>query len=128
MSAFDSRTVHEAYGRKLAEFVEMVRTGKAFCDQTAAERIVMRLLGTLLSLQQCHQVDAHGCCSMCWAGPRMWWWFWPRRSTCTVHTALRFHLGQPDQFILAAITNNANTARGVVNATDTHGGSARDPV
>jgi hypothetical protein len=128
MSASDPRTLHDAYGRKLAEFVEMVRTGKAFSDQTTAERILMRLLGTLLSLQQCHQVDAHGRCSVCRTAPRTGWWPWPRRSTCTVHTALRFHLGQPDQFILAAITNNANTARGVVNAADTHGGSARDPV
>lgn len=128
MSASDPRTLHEAYGRELAEFVEMVRTGKAFCDQTTAERIVMRLLGALLSLQQRHQVDAHGRCPICRAAPSAWWWPWPRRSTCTVHTALGFHLGQPDRFILAAITNNANTARGVVNATDKHGGSARDPV
>ncbi|MGH3874923.1 MAG: hypothetical protein ACRDSR_26045 [Pseudonocardiaceae bacterium] len=111
MSVFDPRRLQEEYERELAAFVESVRCGEAFSDQATAERWSIRLVGALLWLQQCHRVDRHGRCPICRANLR-WWWPWPKRVPCTVHSALSFHLRQPERFVLSVITENAATVEG----------------
>ena len=111
MSVSDPRIVQEEYERELAEFVESVGSGAAFSDQATAERLLIRLLGALLWLQQCHRVDRHGRCPICRATP-CWWWPWPKRVPCTVHAALGFALRQPARFVLSAITENTARAGG----------------
>jgi hypothetical protein len=106
----DPRRLQEEYERELADFVESVRSGEAFSDQTTAERLSIRLIGALLWLQQCHRVDRHGRCPICRAIPG-WWWPWPKRVPCTVHAALGFALRQPAKFVLSAITSNPATVR-----------------
>lgn len=110
MSLPDPKTLHEAYGRELTGLVHDVVAGDLVTDRTSIERQVVRVVGTLVWLQQRHQVDDHGRCSTCRAAPRAWWRPWPKRIGCTVHAALSFHLRQPDQFVLAAITDNAREA------------------
>ena len=107
----DPRISQEEYERELAAFVESVRSGEAFSDQATAERWSIRLVGALLRLQQCHRVDRHGRCPICRATPR-WWSPWPKRVPCTVHSALSFHLRQPERFVLPVITGNAATVEG----------------
>ncbi len=85
-----------------------IRTSRA----AAVERQVVRVVGVLVRLHQSHQVDEQGRCSICWPVPRTWWRPWPRRSACTVHTALSFYLRQPDRFVLAAITGDVASVRG----------------
>ncbi|MGH3875127.1 MAG: hypothetical protein ACRDSR_27125 [Pseudonocardiaceae bacterium] len=110
MSVPDPRILQEEYERELADFIESVRSGKAFSDRATAERWSIRLVGALLPLQQCHRVDRHGRCPICRANPR-WWWPWPKRVPCTVHAALSFSLRQPERFVLSAITDNPATVR-----------------
>lgn len=112
MSIPDPTTLYEAYGRELAEFVEMVRTGNAFSDQATAERLAIRLVGALTHLHARHRVDKLGRCSTCWRASRTWWQPWPKRITCTVYRALGFSLRQPERFVLSVITDNATTVRG----------------
>jgi hypothetical protein len=110
VSVSDPRILQEEYERELADFVESVRSGEAFSDQATAERLSIRLIGALLPLQQRHRVDRHGRCPICRATPR-WWWPWPKRVPCTVHTTLGFALRQPARFVHSAITTNPATVR-----------------
>jgi hypothetical protein len=98
----DPTTLHATYGRELTELLEQVLTGDLVADRAAAERLV-RSLGALVWLQQRHRVDEHGRCLMCWPLPRTWWWPWPKRTTCTVYSALSCYSGQPDRFVLAGV-------------------------
>lgn len=68
-------------------------------DPTALYEVYSRELAWLW-LQQRHRVDERGRCSACWT-VCAWWWPWPRRSTCTVYTALSCHLRRPDRLVLA---------------------------
>ena len=96
MNLPDPSALHEAYGRELAALLEQLLAGDLVADRAVAERLV-RSLGALVWLQQQHRVDEHGRCLL----PRTWWWPWPKRTTCTVHSALGFYLGQSDRFVLA---------------------------
>jgi len=49
-----------------------------------------------------HRVDERGRCWFCWTAPRGWR-LWPKRTTCTVHSALSFCLRQPERFVLSVI-------------------------
>jgi hypothetical protein len=111
VSAHEPATLYAEYGRELAELLEHVLAGDLGTDCAAVERLVVRFLGALVWLQQHHRVDQRGRCSIC-RSPRRAWWPWPKRTTCTVYTALRFHLRQPDRFVLAAITDTTGMARG----------------
>jgi hypothetical protein len=97
--------LHEVYGRELAELLERVLAGDLATNWVSVERRVVRALGALVPLQQRHKVDEHGRCSICRSVPRAWW-PWPKRTTCTVHSALSFDLRQPERFPLSAITEN----------------------
>jgi hypothetical protein len=110
VSVSDPRILQEEYERELADIVESVRSGAAFSDQVTAERLLIRLVGAWLRLQQLHRVDRHGRCLICRAIPR-WWRPWPKRVFCTVHAALGFALRQPERFVLSVITENAATVR-----------------
>ncbi|MGH3973464.1 MAG: hypothetical protein ACRDS9_09070 [Pseudonocardiaceae bacterium] len=103
--------LHEVYGRALAELLDAVLAGDLVTDWASVERRVVRALGVLVRLQQRHKVDEHGRCSICRSVPRAWW-RWPKRATCTVHSALSFDLRQPERFILSVITENAATVGG----------------
>jgi hypothetical protein len=107
----DPTTLYEEYRRELAEFVELVRTGKAFSDRAAAERLAVRLVGALTHLHMRHRVDERGRCSTCRSVARAWW-PWPKRITCTVYSALGASLRQPERFVLAVITDYAAAVRG----------------
>jgi hypothetical protein len=111
VSVSGPRRLQGEYERELAVFVDSVRCGEAFSDQATAERLSIRLIGALLSLQQRHRVDHHGRCPICRATPR-WWWPWPKRVPCTVHTAVGFALRQPERFVLPVITENVTTVGG----------------
>lgn len=111
VNASDPRTLHEAYGRELAELLDAVLAGRLVDDWAAVERLVVRVVGALLRLQELHRVDEYGRCSICWPLRRAWWWPWPKRTTCTVHSSLSFHLRQPDRFVLAAITDSVSTVQ-----------------
>jgi hypothetical protein len=100
---------YQAYGRELAELLELMLAGDLVTDRATAERLV-RWLGALVRLQQLHCVDRHGRCLICRAIPR-WWWPWPKHVSCTVHSALSFYLRQPERFVLSVITENAATVR-----------------
>lgn len=102
---------HKLYGRELAELLDAVLAGDLVTDWASVERRVVRALGALLRLQQCHRVDARGRCPICRATPR-WWWPRPKRTTCTVYSALRFNLRQPERFVLSGIAENAATVQG----------------
>jgi hypothetical protein len=106
----DPTASYQAYGRELAELLELVLAGDLVADRAAAERLVCSL-GALVRLQQCHRVDEHGRCSTCRSAPRAWW-PWPKRITCTVHSALSFYLRQPERFVLSVITSDVATVRG----------------
>jgi hypothetical protein len=103
--------LHELYGRELAELLDAVLAGDLVTDWASVERRVVRALGALVWLQRCHRVDRRGRCLICRAAPR-WWWPWPKRVPCTVHSALSFHLRQPERFVLSVITGNAATVGG----------------
>ena len=82
--------LYDAYGRELARMIELVRSGEAFTEPVMAERLLVRLVGVLMRLHEGHQVDDHGRCSSCRPSPGRWW-FWPRRTFCTVHAAFASH-------------------------------------
>ncbi|MGH3776481.1 MAG: hypothetical protein ACRDRR_12255 [Pseudonocardiaceae bacterium] len=103
---------HDMYGKEIARLLDQVLASDLVSDRAAVERQVVRVVGVLVRLHQSHQVDEQGRCSICWPVPRTWWRPWPRRSACTVHTALSFYLRQPDRFVLAAITGKAASVRG----------------
>ncbi|MGI9004084.1 MAG: hypothetical protein ACR2GH_20955 [Pseudonocardia sp.] len=94
MSLPSPTTAYQVYGCELAELLEQVLAGDLVSDWAAVERQTVRSVGALVRLQQHHRVDARGRCSICRATPRAWW-PWPKRIPCTVHTALSFHLRQP---------------------------------
>jgi len=72
--------------------LELVCTGKAFCEPATAQRLSIRLVGVLTCLHQGHQVDDQGRCSICWPRPRRWWRPWPQRALRTVYTAFGVYL------------------------------------
>jgi hypothetical protein len=88
-------TLYEAYGRELSALLDQLLTGEVMPDRTA-ERLV-RSVGALLRLHDRHWIDRHGRCAICWPIPRKWWRPWPKRSLCTVHTALTFFFQQLSQ-------------------------------
>jgi hypothetical protein len=92
----DPRSLYAAYGRELTGLLDEMLASDLVMERAAAERLV-RSLGALVWLQQRDRLDEHGRCLL----PRTWWWSWPKRTTCTVHSALGFYLGQPDRFVLA---------------------------
>ena len=99
--------LHELYGRELTGLLEGIRAGEVpavVVDQVTAERWLFRLAGALLRLQERHQVDNHGRCSVCRPLQPTWWRPWPKRSVCTVHSALGFFLRQPGRFVLPAVS------------------------
>lgn len=89
--------LHEAYGRELADMLELVRSGEAFSKPVTAERLSLRLVGVLTRLHEGHQVDDHGRCEICWPRPRKWWRPWPSRAACTVHAAFGAYLTEADK-------------------------------
>jgi hypothetical protein len=112
MSMLDPRMVHEAYTRALIGLVDEIVAGgvpAVVLDQATAERWLIRLVGVLVWLQERHRVDGRGRCSICRAAPAVWW-PWPRRSACTVFTALSLYLHESARFVLAALTD-AGTVR-----------------
>lgn len=92
---------HEAYGQELSEVLDLLLASKAVTDWAAVERRLVRSVAALVSLHDLHRLDERGRCSVCWTVPRRWWRPWPTRSTCTVHTALGFHL-RPTQAVRAS--------------------------
>lgn len=116
MSRHNPKAVYQAHRRELAELLNAVLAGDLVNDQVtvdervAVERQVVRAVGALVRLQQRHEVDAQGRCSICRTSPRGWR-RWPKRTTCTVHSALGFFLRQPERFVLSVITDTAATAR-----------------
>lgn len=92
VSAPDALTLHESYGRQLADMLELVRTAEAFSQPVTAQRLSIRLIGVLTRLHEAHQVDKRGRCSICWPHPRRWWRPWPRHALCTVHTTFGDYL------------------------------------
>jgi hypothetical protein len=108
----DRATLHEMYGQELSELLDLVLAGDVVSDQATVERRLVRSIGALVWLHQWHQVDEQGRCSVCWPLPRTWWRPWPRRSICTVHSALDFHLRQRADFVLSTLTDRSG-ARGV---------------
>ncbi|MDQ2708394.1 MAG: hypothetical protein M3Z25_12455 [Actinomycetota bacterium] len=109
MSLPDPMTLHKAYGRELAELLDAVLDGDLVSECAAVERQVVRSVGALVQLQQRHRVDERGRCSTCRSASRKWWRLWPRRSTCTVHSALSFYLRQPHWVVLSVIADSPNT-------------------
>jgi len=104
-------TLYEEYERELAGLLEQVLAGDLVEDWAALERLVVRVVGAQLRLQELHRVDERGRCSFCWRASRQWWWPWPRRITCTVSSALGFFLRQPDWAVLSVITDYTATGR-----------------
>lgn len=92
VNAPDALALHEAYGRELANMLELIRTGEALSQPATAQRLSIRLVGVLIRLHEGHQVDQRGQCSICWPPPRRCWRPWPRRTSCTVHAALGAYL------------------------------------
>ncbi|MGH3973287.1 MAG: hypothetical protein ACRDS9_08175 [Pseudonocardiaceae bacterium] len=92
------------YGRELAGLLEEIRAGEVptlVVDQMTAERWLVRLAGALMRLQERHQVDERGRCSVCRPIPGKWWRRPPTRTTCT---ELEFPL--PDSSFLPAISSH----------------------
>lgn len=110
MSLPDPVALHEAYERELSELLEAVLAGDLMSDRAALERQVVPVVGALVWLQRRHRVDQGGKCSICRAASRAWWRLWPRRSMCTVHTALSFHLRPLTGFGLTSIADQPRRA------------------
>ncbi len=111
MSTPDPPASHDMHERELAHLLERVRAGEVpavMMDQATAERWIVRVIGALVRLQQLHQLDKRGRCSVCWTMPRPW----RRRTTCTVDSTLGFFLRQSDRSVLTALTNNPAHHRG----------------
>ena len=102
----------ESVVRKLAELVDEIRAGKvpaAVVDQTTAERWLLRLFVVFWSLLEQHRLDKKGRCLICRQPHRRWWWPWPTRTTCTVHSAAQHYLDQPDWTMLSIIAGGYRT-------------------
>ena len=110
MSPSVHATLHEAYRRELAELLEVLLTGEVVSDRATAERLI-RSNGALQRLLDQHRPDKQGRCVIC-RQPPTHWWPWPKRTTCTVYSALSFFLRQPGRLVLAAVTNNPAEIRG----------------
>lgn len=102
--------LHAAYGQELAELLEQVLAGDLVKDRPAGERLV-RSLGALVLLQERHGVDEGARCLFCRAARRGWRWLWPKRTTCTVHSALGFFLRQPEWVVLSVIADSPSHIR-----------------
>jgi hypothetical protein len=100
-------TLYEKYGQELSELLELILNGEVVSDRVTAERLV-RSVGALLQLHGKHRLDSRGRCAVCWSAPRTWWRLWRKRSACTVHTTLRFHMRQPERFIWAALGDSSS--------------------
>lgn len=94
----------------MAELLERVLAGDLVTNRAAAEGLV-RSLGAQLRLLELHGVDERGRCLFCRAARRQWW-LWPKRTTCTVHSALGFFLRQPEWAVLSVITDSRSHVRG----------------
>jgi len=94
-------TLHRVFGAELSELLDTVLAGEV-ADRATAERLV-RSVGALVYLHERHPIDAQGRCGQCWRAPRRWRRPWPKRSTCSVHTALSLFLRQPHDFVLTAL-------------------------
>jgi hypothetical protein len=104
--------LYEVYGRELSELLDLLLAGEVVADRAVTERLV-RSVGALAYLHERHRLDRYGRCPICWSVPRTWWRRWPKRSTCTVHTALGFYLRQPARFVLAVMAGtHKSTASG----------------
>jgi hypothetical protein len=95
-------TRYRMFHDELSDLLDRVLTGEIIDDRATAERVV-RSLGVVVDLHERHRIDENGWCGVCWAVPRRWWRPWPRRSTCTVYSALDFFLRQRTEAVLAAI-------------------------
>lgn len=111
MSSSVHATRHRMFHDELSDVLDIVLTGEVIDDRATAERVV-RSLGVVVDLHQRHSIDARGRCRVCWPVPPRWWYPWPRRSTCTVYTALNFWLRQPVESVLAAIEDRPQSLRG----------------
>lgn len=112
MSLSVHATLYGVYAEELSELLDTLLAGEVVTDRATAERLV-RSVGALVRLQQRHRLDDHGRCALCWPVPRHWWRPWPKRSTCTVHTALGFYLRQPTCFVLSTLTETKSAPPGV---------------
>lgn len=99
---FGSRCRYRVFHGELSDVLDTVLAGDIIADRAVAERVV-RWLGVVVCLHERHGIDERGRCAVCWAVPRRWWRPWPRRSTCTVYSALSFFLRQPTESVLATI-------------------------
>lgn len=104
-------TRYRVFSDELSDVLDTVLAGDVVADRATAERVV-RSLGVVGYLHERHRIDERGRCAVCWTVPRRWWHPWPRRSTCTVYSALSFFLQQPTEFVLAAIEDQSNTLHG----------------
>lgn len=96
MSRHNPEAVYREHGGVLDAVLagDLVNDRVAVDNRVALERQVVRAVGALVRLQQRHAVDAHGRCSICRIPPRGWR-RWPKRTTCTVNSALSFYLRGP---------------------------------
>ncbi|MGH3974242.1 MAG: hypothetical protein ACRDS9_13090 [Pseudonocardiaceae bacterium] len=98
-----SAALHEVYGEELTELLDLLLASTAVTDWAEVERRLVRSVAALIRLHDLHRLDERGRCSVCWPVSRHWWRPWPKRSTCTVHSTLRFYLRQPYRFVVAAL-------------------------
>lgn len=101
-------TRYRVFNDELSDLLDTVLAGETIADRATAERLV-RSLGAIAYLHERHPIDARGRCAACWTVPRRWWRPWPRRSTCSVYSALSFFLRPPPKFVLAAIADQPET-------------------
>lgn len=104
-------TRYRMFHDELSDVLNIVLTGEIIDDRATAERVV-RSLGVAVYLHERHRIDEHGRCAVCWTVPRRWWRPWPRRSTCTVYSALNFWLRQPVESVLSTIEDRPKLLRG----------------
>lgn len=83
-----SATLHEVYGEELNDLLDLLLASETVTNWADIERRLVRSVAALILLHDLHRPDERGRCSVCWLVPRHWWCPWPRRSTCTVHSAL----------------------------------------
>ncbi len=98
-------TRYRVFHDELSELLDTVLGGEMIADRATAERLV-RSLGAAVYLYERHPIDARGRCAVCWAVPRRWWRPWPRRSTCSVYSALSLFLRQPPESVLAVVAEH----------------------
>lgn len=112
VNKFASAALREVYGKELHDLLKLLLAGKAVTNWADLERRLIQSVATLVSLHDLHRLDERGRCLVCRPVPRHWWRPWPKRSTCTVDTTLRFHMPQPQRFVLAALDNSIS-GRGI---------------